>query len=332
MESSSPPLRLDVSRLNLTPEDADYEDAIACVSMYWKHAVLLSPSDQQQMIQVIMHRRYMMNKSSRASIAAHRMYRAATKHERCNTWSTYLILNAVYRQVPWQYEFIVQEKFGSSAIENRLNSYFAFYPNTIWPDQADNTGEHATRFKAAYPKVKNVPYWARMGLPEPKAIDFRTFRADSVQSEDSNVDMDTTANYQDSAMIQPATDAMDQNQDAETRSCNTPPSHASSTEPPATQDEFNIDNIVEAITSGRGSHQVQRMQAIAQSMNRLEETLKDVVRQQEFEAFREECNVFREELNDFREEFNVFREQELAFKDEMRQFMAAIARSFSASI
>lgn len=189
MNSSNLPLRLDVSRLNLTPEDPDYEDAISCVSMYWKQAILLSPTDQEEMTQIIKGKRYMMNKSSRGCISTHRMYRAATKHDRCNTWSAYLILKAIYHKVPRQYERIVQQKFGFLTIENRLNSYFDFYPNTMWPEQADNTGEHAMRFKAAHPKVKNVPYWARMGLPEPETVDFRSLRALSVHSEDSNANM-----------------------------------------------------------------------------------------------------------------------------------------------
>lgn len=362
MDLSNPPLRLDISRLNITPEDPGYEDAIACVSMYWKQAVLLSLADQEEMIQNIIKKRYMMNKSSRAGIAAHRIYRAATAQDRSNTWGAYLILSAIYRQLPWQYEYIVQQKFGSSTIENHINSYFALYPNTVWPGQAESTSEHAVRFKATYPKVKHVPYWARMGLPEPKIPDFRSFRADSIQSEhtDANRDPesqdallraaivdpqvsateletlpDITVESQDFTVVQDDSGATAQKQDSETRPGNTSPALAPPTRPSASQDEFNINNIVDAITrerSGRGAPQMQRMQAIMRSMTRLEETSKGAVRQSEFNAFREECIVFRDEFNVFREEFNAFREQESVFRDEIRQFMTAIAASFSANV
>ncbi|KAK1240035.1 hypothetical protein MKX08_007477 [Trichoderma sp. CBMAI-0020] len=348
MDSPNPPLRLDISRLNITPEDPGYEDAIACVSMYWKQAVLPSPADQEEMIQNIIKRCYMMNKSSRAGIAAHRIYRAATTQNISNTWSAYLILSAIYRQLPWQYEHIVQQKFGSLTIESHLNSHFALYPDTVWPGQAESTGEHAARFKATYPKVKHVSYWARMSLPEPKIPDFRSCQADSVQSEhtDANTDPkvsateldtlpDITVGSQDSTIVQEDDGAAAQKQDSETRPSNTPSALSPPTRPSASQDSFNINNIVDAITrerSGRGAHQMQRMQAIMRSMAQLEETSKGVVRQSEFNAFQEECNVFRNEFNVFREEFNAFREQESVFRDEIRQFMTAIAASFSANI
>lgn len=361
MNPPNPPLRLDISRLNLPPEDPGYEDAIACVLMYWKQAVLLSPADQQEIIQDIIKRRYMMNKSSRAGITAHPIYRAATGQDRSNTWSAYLILNAIYRQVPWQYEYIVQQKFGSSAIENHLDSYLALYPNTVRPDQADATSEHAARFKATYPKVKNTPYWARMGLPEPRIPDFRSFRGGSIQSDeiDANIDpenhdalsraaiahpqvstteLDTLPNISfgspDFTVVQDDAGAAAQKRGSETRSNNTSPALAPLPRPSASQDEFDINNIVDAISrerTGRGAHQMQRMQAIMSSMTRLEEASKGAVRQSEFNAFQEECIVFREEFDVFREEFNAFRDQESVFRDEIRQFMAAIAASFSAN-
>ncbi|KAM0481779.1 hypothetical protein ACHAPX_003105 [Trichoderma viride] len=362
MNPSNPPLRLDISGLNLPPEDPGYEDAIACVLMYWKQAVLLSLADQQAMIQETMKRRYIMNKSSRAGIAAHRIYRAATSQERSNTWCAYLILSAIYRQVPWQYEYIVQQKFGSSVIENHVNSYFALYPNTVRPDQADTTSEHAARFRATYPKVKNIPYWARMGLPEPRIPDFRSFRGGSIQSEetDANIDAenhdalsraaiadpqvsttdldtlpDITFGSQDVTVVQDDAGAAAQKQGSETRSNNPSPALAPAPRPSASQDEFDINNIVDAISrerTGRGAHQMQRMQAIMASMTRLEEASKGAVQQSEFNAFQEECIVFRQEFNVFREEFNAFRDQESVFRDEIRQFMTAIAASFSANI
>ncbi|KAL7896294.1 hypothetical protein HDV63DRAFT_385363 [Trichoderma sp. SZMC 28014] len=362
MDSSNPPLRLDISRLDITPEDPGYEDALACVNMYWKQAVLLSPADQEEMIQIIVKRRYMMNKTSRAGIGGHRIYRAATRKDRSNTWSAYLILSAIYRQMPLQYECKVQQKFGSSTIENRLSSYIALYPDTVRPDQADTTSKHAARFKAANPKVKNVPYWARMGFPEPDSPGFRSSRADSVQSghTDANRDSknqdtlsraaigdarvseteldtfpDIKVESQDFTVVQDNAGAAAQKQDSETRPSNTSPALAPPTPPSARQDDFNINNIVDAIArerNGGGAPQMQRMQALMSSMTRLEVTSKGAVQQSEFNAFQRECVVFREEFNVFREEFNAFREQESVFKDEIRQFMTAIAASFSANI
>lgn len=85
MDSPNPPLRFDVSQLNITPEDPHYEDGIACFRMYWRQAVLLSPQDQEEMIQNILTRRYMMNKSSWAAFTNHRIYRSASKDDKANT-------------------------------------------------------------------------------------------------------------------------------------------------------------------------------------------------------------------------------------------------------
>lgn len=311
--------------MNLTPEDADYEDAIACVSMYWQQAVLLSPQDQQEMIQEIITRRYTINASPRVKIAAHRLYRAAMKQNRCNTWSAFLILSALYHDMPRKYQDIVLQKFGSITIENRLASYFGLYPDTVRPNQADTTGEHAKRFMATYPKVKNIPYWARMGLPEPEAIDLRSFRADSAPLEDTGASTilknqgaplgaaindsqtpateldilpDITIALQDSAVVQDVAGAAAQSRGPEARPSNTSPS-----------DEFNINHILGMMTReasprhgnrpSRDVHQMQQMQTIMQSITRLEET----------------SGAFR---NDF-----------VALRDEVRLFMAAMAASIS---
>ncbi|KAL6886094.1 hypothetical protein GGI43DRAFT_431891 [Trichoderma evansii] len=246
MDSPNPPLRLDVFQLNLTPEDPHYESGIACVRMYWKQAVLLSRQDQREMIQDIITRCYMMSKSAWAKATCHRLYRAALKHNKYNTWSAYLILNALYFTIPKNYEIKVREKFGSITIEDRLVSYIAIYPNTIQPEQADETGEHAQRFKVAYPQVKNIPYWARMGLPAPDTIIYHKIRANSIESQDTDASVDAekqeahlpldftttnpqvpataldvlldiTADSQDSAAVQDVTDAAAPSQDPEAK-------------------------------------------------------------------------------------------------------------------
>ncbi|KAL7917946.1 hypothetical protein ACQKWADRAFT_305542 [Trichoderma austrokoningii] len=137
------------------------------------------------MIRDIVAKHYVMTKSSRAGITHHRMYRAAMRNDRRNTKSAFFILSALYHKVAKPYQDIVQRKFGSTAVEDRLGSYLAFYPNTVVQNQADATGEHAARFKTDYPNVRNIPYWVHMGLPEPDIVNCRPLGTDPVQSEES---------------------------------------------------------------------------------------------------------------------------------------------------
>lgn len=84
----------------------------------------------------------------------------------------------------------MREKFGSITIKDRLTSYIAIYSNTRQPGQPDRTGGHAQRFKDTYRKVKNIPYWAYMGLPAPDTIIIHKFRANSIESQDTDTSID----------------------------------------------------------------------------------------------------------------------------------------------
>ncbi|KAL7896293.1 hypothetical protein HDV63DRAFT_407746 [Trichoderma sp. SZMC 28014] len=161
----TPIIRLDIAQLRLPREHPAYEDGVACIKAYWKQAAGMTTAEQTQMISEIRKCRFWINPSCRGGASTHRLYREAERG--MNTWGIWCILNALYYRVPLAYRKRVTAKFGEDRVLADLSQqYLAQYPDTILPSLIDRNSAGALNFKIMYPLLRNIPYWASMGLEE----------------------------------------------------------------------------------------------------------------------------------------------------------------------
>lgn len=139
------------------------------------------------MIFSILTRRFQVNKSARPSASNHRLYRQAMKNDRENTWGTYLLLEALYHKLPGAYIESVERKFSARVNSNETSRYMAFFPNTVQPTRVDRDTAGARAFRTLYPKLRNIPYWARMGLEEPVIENVASYRDISFDSDEMEI-------------------------------------------------------------------------------------------------------------------------------------------------
>ncbi|KAL5087044.1 hypothetical protein Trisim1_008427 [Trichoderma cf. simile WF8] len=151
------PRELTIACLELGKDDEDFADGIACVQAYWAQASQMEADTQQQMRHLIISKQFAHTLSSRQSIWKHRLYRGAIGKEEMNTWPIFLMLKAMYKDLPRPYMRKVRAKGFVTNPEDHTNDYMAAYPDTIRPRIFDTDTRKGREYREMWPKLKNTP-------------------------------------------------------------------------------------------------------------------------------------------------------------------------------
>ncbi|KAL6699418.1 hypothetical protein J3F84DRAFT_404479 [Trichoderma pleuroticola] len=127
------PRELTIASLDLGKDDEDFADGIACVQAYWEQASQMDTDTQEQMRHLIITKQFVQTLSSRQSISKHRLYRGAIGKDEMNTWPIFLILKAMYKELPQPYMRKLRAKGFVVHTEDHTSDYMAAYPDTIRP-------------------------------------------------------------------------------------------------------------------------------------------------------------------------------------------------------
>ncbi|KKO96733.1 hypothetical protein THAR02_11164 [Trichoderma harzianum] len=151
------PLELTIASLDLGKDDEDFADGIACVQAYWEQAPQMDTNTQEQMRHLILTKQFAHTLSSRQSISKHRLYRGAMGKDEMNTWPIYLMLKAIYKELPHSYLRKVRAKGFITNPEDHTNDYLISYPDTIGPRIFDTDTRKGREYREMWPRLKNTP-------------------------------------------------------------------------------------------------------------------------------------------------------------------------------
>ncbi|PKK50676.1 hypothetical protein CI102_7167 [Trichoderma harzianum] len=157
LSDANVPLELTIASLDLGKNDQDFADGIACVQAYWEQASQMDAETQEQMRHLILTRQFALSQSARQSISKHRLYRNAMGKDEMNTWPIFLMLKAMYKDLPHSYMRKVCAKGFAIDSEDHTNDYMAAYPNTIRPRIFDTDTRNGREYREMWPRLKNTP-------------------------------------------------------------------------------------------------------------------------------------------------------------------------------
>ncbi|OPB40616.1 hypothetical protein A0O28_0006960 [Trichoderma guizhouense] len=157
LSDANVPLELTIASLDLGKNDQDFADGIACVQAYWEQASQMDAETQEQMRHLILTRQFALSQSARQSISKHRLYRNAMGKDEMNTWPIFLMLKAMYKDLPHSYMRKVCAKGFAIDPEDHTNDYMAAYPNTIRPRIFDTDTRNGRKYREMWPRLKNTP-------------------------------------------------------------------------------------------------------------------------------------------------------------------------------
>ncbi|PTB50960.1 hypothetical protein M431DRAFT_8995 [Trichoderma harzianum CBS 226.95] len=151
------PRELTIASLDLGKDDEDFADGIACVQAYWEQASQMDTNTQEQMRHLIISKQFAHTLSSRQSISKHRLYRGAMGKDEMNTWPIFLMLKAMYKDLPHSYLRKVRAKGFITNPEDHTDDYMAAYHDTIRPRIFDTDTRTGREYREMWPKLKNTP-------------------------------------------------------------------------------------------------------------------------------------------------------------------------------
>ncbi|KAF3070218.1 hypothetical protein CFAM422_006698 [Trichoderma lentiforme] len=151
------PLELTIASLDLGKDDQDFADGIACVQAYWEQASQMDADTQEQMRHLIITKQFALGLSARQSISKHRLYRGLIGKDETNTWPIFLMLKAIYKELPRSYMRKVRAKGFVTNPEDHTNDYMAAYPDTILPRIFDTDTRKGREYREMWPRLKNTP-------------------------------------------------------------------------------------------------------------------------------------------------------------------------------
>ncbi|QYT05113.1 hypothetical protein H0G86_012009 [Trichoderma simmonsii] len=156
-ETTLVPLELTIASLDLGKDDEDFADGIACVQAYWEQASQMDADTQEQMRHLIITKQFALNLSARQCISKHRLYRGLIGKDEMNTWPIYLMLKAMYKDLPRSYMRKVRAKGFDVEPEDHTSDYMAAYPDTIRPRIFDTDTRKGREYREMWPRLKNTP-------------------------------------------------------------------------------------------------------------------------------------------------------------------------------
>ncbi|KAL6811811.1 hypothetical protein V8C40DRAFT_257550 [Trichoderma camerunense] len=156
-ETTLVPLELTIASLDLGKDDEDFADGIACVQAYWEQASQMDAETQEQMRHLIITKQFALNLSARQCISKHRLYRGLIGKDEMNTWPIYLMLKAMYKDLPRSYMRKIRAKGFDVEPEDHTSDYMAAYPDTIQPRIFDTDTRKGREYREMWPRLKNTP-------------------------------------------------------------------------------------------------------------------------------------------------------------------------------
>ncbi|TFB04294.1 hypothetical protein CCMA1212_003632 [Trichoderma ghanense] len=157
MASQLPIHELAIADLRLNEDDELFADAVACVQTYWSQASQMTTESQEVMIRLIINRDYAHTDWSRKHTCNHRLYRASSGRDDVFAWPVFLILRALYKELPKAYVAAIRERNLPTALEDHTDDYLAVYPNTVLPTPYDTITAEGEAYRRAWPKLRNTP-------------------------------------------------------------------------------------------------------------------------------------------------------------------------------
>ncbi|KAL7941403.1 hypothetical protein V8C42DRAFT_355518 [Trichoderma barbatum] len=112
---------------------------------------------QEKMRHLIITKQFAHTVSSRQGISIHRLYRAALRKDEMNTWPVFLILKAIYKEIPQLYMQRVRAKGLAVETSDHTDDYMAAYPDTIRPRIFETDTKKGREYRELWPKLKNTP-------------------------------------------------------------------------------------------------------------------------------------------------------------------------------
>ncbi|UKZ82965.1 hypothetical protein TrVFT333_010766 [Trichoderma virens FT-333] len=151
------PRELTIESLDLGKNDEDFADGIACVQAYWAQASQMDATTQEHMRHLIITKQFSLTFSSRQSIFKHRLYRGAIGQDEANTWPIFLILRAIYKDLPQPYIQRLRAKGLVVKTSDHTDDYMAAYPDTIRPRIFDTDTIKGREYRERWPRLRNTP-------------------------------------------------------------------------------------------------------------------------------------------------------------------------------
>ncbi|KAL7956000.1 hypothetical protein V8C34DRAFT_326668 [Trichoderma compactum] len=151
------PRELTIASLDLGKDDQDFADGIACVQAYWEQASQMDADTQEKMRHLIMTKQFALSLSARQSISKHRLYRSAIVKDDLSTWPIFLLLKAMYKDLPQSYIHRVSGKGFVVDTVDHTSDYMAAYPDTIRPRIFNTDTRKGREYREMWPRLKNTP-------------------------------------------------------------------------------------------------------------------------------------------------------------------------------
>ncbi|QYS95787.1 hypothetical protein H0G86_003061 [Trichoderma simmonsii] len=145
--------RLDIAQLGFDEDRMPYSDGVACVQAYWAYSMDLSQGERDNMRNLILNHNYRHTVASREEFYEHRLCRDPAGRTRQGL----ILLRALYKAVPVDFENGVVARCGHLPVRNRSDEYFTLFPDTVGPPVFDMDTDRARRYQQRYPLLKVTP-------------------------------------------------------------------------------------------------------------------------------------------------------------------------------
>ncbi|KAL6818006.1 hypothetical protein J3E69DRAFT_374828 [Trichoderma sp. SZMC 28015] len=145
--------RLDIDQLGLDEDHESYSDGVACIQAYWAFSMDLSQRERDNMRNLILDDYYHHIVASREDFYEHQI----CKDPAGKTRPGLILLRALYKAVPIDFENDVVARCGRLPMRNRSDEYFALFPDTVGPPVFDMDTDSARQYQERYPLLKVTP-------------------------------------------------------------------------------------------------------------------------------------------------------------------------------
>ncbi|UKZ72148.1 uncharacterized protein TrAtP1_013086 [Trichoderma atroviride] len=176
------PPKFEIEDLCIPESDPMYNNAVRCIQTYWKQAADMTKGQRQKYLWYLQktHINHFVAKPFEChggTVTAHSLYQRA-RDDAGNfvrlSWPVYLLLSSLYGDLPKRYKEAIEQKYGTSVIEDYTTFYRSFYPTPT------STMEKSVTESAATQMLENA--LVQDAPQEPTSTDTRK----SVKSEDED--------------------------------------------------------------------------------------------------------------------------------------------------
>ncbi|KAL7800250.1 hypothetical protein V8C37DRAFT_407204 [Trichoderma ceciliae] len=141
--------KFEIADLDIQESDPMYADAVRCVQTYWKQASHMTYGQRQKYL-------WYLECTNREDFLV-KPFRACDDEGNFLvgklSWPAYLLLSTLYEDLPKTYIEAIEERYGSSVIEDHTDVYRHFYPAPI---STKENAESITESASTRDKLQNV--------------------------------------------------------------------------------------------------------------------------------------------------------------------------------